>query len=115
MPLFLQKILAFKDRRVSRLFKFPYQILSKWAFGEPPTRTVTYYVDRGPATAIVGVDGNIRSMFGRCAVRHEYRENRLVRRILLRKSLAPGERLATPSEIATFKEQLVLNRHGIWD
>jgi len=98
---FFQHILASWDKAISDLFH-----LQSWRTGNTNSdHQWTYFVDFGPTICIVGTDGKIHTMMSYWSVHHYYDRNRLLKRISVRKDLKDGERLATPDEIAQYREE----------
>ena len=98
-----ERLLARFDQAISELFR-----LESWHLGDTEhEHTSIYYPSIGKGrVGIVGVSGEIHTVMGRRCVRHYYDvTNRLTRRILVRKDLKSGERLATPEEVEAYLEE----------
>ena len=98
-----QKLLSLFDRAISSVFR-----LEKWAIGDDDgTYRCTYFVDKGRTIGVIGVDGEMRVMMGYWAVHHHLEKGKLTKRVLVRKDLKEGERIATEAEIRQHISELL--------
>lgn len=101
MKLF-QLMFALIDKMVSEMFA-----LQSWGTGnEAGENRWTYFVDFGRLIGIVGTDGKIHTLMSYWSVHHYYDGKKLLRRILVRRDLKQGERLATPEEVRHHQDEL---------
>ncbi len=97
-----QSVLASIDIWLSETFRLA-SCTSRGTYGH---HTRMFYLRRGKKrVGIVGVDGRIHTITGYNAVIHEYSGSRLLRRVLVRKNFAKGERLATEAELKADQER----------
>ena len=96
-----QSILAELDLWISAWFG-----LERWTLGDTSgMHSRLFYLRGKKMIGIVGVDGRIHTVMSYRTVMHEYDGSRLLRRVLVRKSLKKGERLATEAEIQAHRER----------
>jgi len=97
----LQKIIAWFDGLVSDIFGFSWSRMGNFE----SLSDAYYFSGFGPRLGIVGADGKIHTIMGYWTVKHSYDGEKLLKRILLRKSLQKGERFATQIEIQSHFEE----------
>lgn len=97
----VQRLLATIDILMSKVYRF-----ESWDDSSPNGEsTWLYCVGQGKRVGIVGADGKVHTILGSRTVRHYYRRRYLTRRILVRKDLKEGERLATQREIDQYQDE----------
>ena len=99
--MFIQKMLARIDSAISLMFKLEFWILGSTS--GPHERL--FYLNSGKRIGIVGTDGTIRTIMGYWTVMHECDGSKVLRRVLVRKDLLEGERLATEADFRNYDER----------